>query len=43
MRFAKRSMRADLHRFNAYAEMHEREDGAWRGFVGDGRAVEEEE
>jgi len=35
-RFSKRAIRADMHRFKAYIEMKEEEDGAWRGFVQDG-------
>jgi uncharacterized membrane protein len=33
MRFAKRSIRADLHRFKAYVEMQEEESGEWRGYI----------
>jgi uncharacterized membrane protein len=37
MRFAKRSVRGDLHRFKAYAEIDEEaEDGGWRGTIEDG-------
>jgi len=37
MRFAKRAVRGDLHRFKAYAEMEEEaEDGGWRGTIEDG-------
>jgi len=42
-RFAKRTMRADLHRFKAYVEMHEQEDGEWRGYIKDGEVVEEQD
>jgi uncharacterized membrane protein len=37
MRFAKRAVRGDLHRFKAYAEIEETaEDGGWRGTIEDG-------
>jgi uncharacterized membrane protein len=37
MRFAKRAVRGDLHRFKAYAEVaEEAEDGGWRGTIEDG-------
>ena len=37
MRFAKRAVRGDLHRFKAYAEIEEEaEDGGWRGTIEDG-------
>jgi hypothetical protein len=37
MRFTKRAVRGDLHRFKAYAEMEERADsGGWRGTIKDG-------
>jgi len=37
MRFAKRAVRGDLHRFKAYAEMEEHaESGGWRGTIDDG-------
>jgi uncharacterized membrane protein len=38
-RFAKRAVRADLHRFKAFVEMHEDETGAWRGEIEDGEVV----
>jgi hypothetical protein len=38
MRHVKRAVRADLHRFNAYIEMQERETGAWRGVIEERRA-----
>src|SRR4051812_10264114 len=41
-RFAKRAVRADLHRFKAYVEMHEDETGAWRGEIQDGEVVAED-
>jgi uncharacterized membrane protein len=41
MRHIKRAARADLHRFKAYVEMHERETGAWRGVIEDGEVVED--
>ncbi|MBA2240019.1 MAG: hypothetical protein H0W09_02050 [Solirubrobacterales bacterium] len=40
-RFAKRAVRADLSRFQAYVEMNGRETGAWRGVIEDGEVVEE--
>ena len=43
MRFAKRSIRADLHGFKAYVEMKEEEDGEWRGYISEGEAVDEDE
>lgn len=36
MRFAKRAVRGDLHRFKAFAEMEEEADGGWRGTIEDG-------
>jgi uncharacterized membrane protein len=37
MRFAKRAVRGDLHRFKAYAEIEEEaEEGGWRGTIEDG-------
>ncbi len=33
MRFAKRAVRGDLHRFKAYVEMEERTDKGWRGTI----------
>jgi len=37
MRFAKRAVRGDLHRFKAYPEMEEEaEEGGWRGTIEDG-------
>ena len=42
-RFSKRAIRADMHRFKAYIEMSEEEDGAWRGLIEDGEVVEQEE
>lgn len=37
MRFAKRAVRGDLHRFKAYAEVaEEAEEGGWRGTIEDG-------
>jgi uncharacterized membrane protein len=37
MRFTKRAVRGDLHRFKAYAEMEqEAEEGGWRGTIEDG-------
>jgi uncharacterized membrane protein len=42
-RFSKRAIRADMHRFKAYIEMKEEEDGEWRGFVEDGEVTGYEE
>jgi uncharacterized membrane protein len=36
MRFAKRAVRGDLHRFKAYAEMEQEPEGGWRGTIEDG-------
>jgi uncharacterized membrane protein len=36
MRFTKRAVRGDLHRFKAYVEMEERTDKGWRGTIEDG-------
>lgn len=36
MRFAKRAVRGDLHRFKAYVEMEEQAEGGWRGTIEDG-------
>jgi uncharacterized membrane protein len=36
MRFAKRAVRGDLHRFKAYVEMEEQAEGGWRGTIKDG-------
>lgn len=36
MRFTKRAVRGDLHRFKAYAEMEEESEGGWRGTIEDG-------
>jgi len=36
MRFAKRAVRGDLHRFKAYVEMEEQSDKGWRGTIEDG-------
>ena len=36
MRFAKRAVRGDLHRFKAFAEIDEEADGGWRGTIEDG-------
>jgi len=41
MRHVKRAVRADLHRFKAFIEMHENETGAWRGVIEDGELVED--
>jgi uncharacterized membrane protein len=36
MRFTKRAVRGDLHRFKAHAEMQEEDEGGWRGTIEDG-------
>jgi uncharacterized membrane protein len=36
MRFAKRAVRADLHRFKAIVELDEEAEGGWRGTIEDG-------
>jgi uncharacterized membrane protein len=36
MRFAKRAVRGDLHRFKAYAELNDEEPKGWRGTIKDG-------
>src|SRR5215207_1180611 len=36
MRFAKRAVRADLHRFKALIELDEEAEGGWRGTIEDG-------
>jgi hypothetical protein len=42
-RYSKRAVRADMHRFKAYIEMDEEEDGAWRGRIEEGEVVEYED
>jgi uncharacterized membrane protein len=37
MRFVKRAVRGDLHRFKAYVELEEESEGGWRGRIEDGR------
>jgi uncharacterized membrane protein len=37
MRFAKRAVRADLHRFKAIVELDEEAEGGWRGTIEDGK------
>ena len=37
MRFAKRAVRADLHRFKAIIELDEEAEGGWRGTIEDGK------
>jgi uncharacterized membrane protein len=37
MRFAKRAVRGDLHRFKAYAELSDDEPKGWRGTIEDGK------
>jgi len=36
MRFTKRAVRADLHRFKAFVEMNDEAEGGWRGTIEDG-------
>ena len=36
MRFTKRAVRGDLHRFKAFVEMNEDAEGGWRGTIEDG-------
>ena len=36
MRFVKRAVRGDLHRFKAYMELNEKAEGGWRGTIEDG-------
>ena len=36
MRFAKRALRGDLHRFKAYAELNDEPEGGWRGTIEQG-------
>lgn len=37
MRFVKRAVRGDLHRFKAYIELEQEPDRGWRGTIEDGR------
>ena len=37
MRFAKRAVRGDLHRFKAIVELDEEAEGGWRGTIEDGK------
>jgi uncharacterized membrane protein len=37
MRFTKRAVRADLHRFKALVELDEEAEGGWRGTIEDGK------
>ncbi len=37
MRFAKRAVRADLHRFKALVELEEEAEGGWRGTIEEGK------
>jgi uncharacterized membrane protein len=39
MRFAKRAVRADLHRFKAIVELDEEAEGGWRGTIKDGKVA----
>jgi len=43
MRHVKRAIRADLHRFKAYAMMNEEPEGEWRGTIEDGEVKEQGE
>jgi uncharacterized membrane protein len=42
-RFSKRAIRADMHRFKAYVEMKQEEDGSWLGEIDDGEVVKDHE
>jgi uncharacterized membrane protein len=37
MRFVKRAVRGDLHRFKAYVELNEEAENGWRGTIEDGK------
>jgi hypothetical protein len=37
MRFTKRAIRGDLHRFKALIELDEEAEGGWRGTIEDGK------
>jgi uncharacterized membrane protein len=37
MRFSKRAIRGDLHRFKAHAELNDEDEGGWRGTIEDGQ------
>jgi uncharacterized membrane protein len=39
MRFTKRAVRADLHRFKALVELEEEAEGGWRGTIRNGKVV----
>jgi uncharacterized membrane protein len=41
-RFSKRAIRADMHRFKAYTELLDQEDGAWLGTIEGGEVVQED-
>ncbi|HEX2233093.1 MAG TPA: SRPBCC family protein [Thermoleophilaceae bacterium] len=41
MRFVKRAVRGDMHRFKAFLELNDEETGAWRGVIEDGEVVEQ--
>ena len=43
MRFVKRAVRGDMHRFKAFVELNDEETGAWRGVIEDGEVVEPHE
>jgi uncharacterized membrane protein len=43
MRHVKRAIRADLHRFKAYAVMNEEPEGEWRGTIEGGEVKQERE
>ena len=36
MRFTKRAVRGDLHRFKSFVEMNDEAEGGWRGTIEDG-------
>jgi uncharacterized membrane protein len=41
-RFSKRAIRADMHRFKAYTELLDQEDGSWLGRIEDGEVVQDD-
>jgi uncharacterized membrane protein len=43
MRFAKRAVRADLHRFKALVELEEEAEGGWRGTIEEGKVKQRTE
>jgi uncharacterized membrane protein len=40
LRFVKRAVRGDMHRFKAFVELSDEETGAWRGVIEDGEVVD---